>query len=69
MVYVFKTTVTTKTQVKKLQPIFNSRLVLSTWNFDLEDKDKILRVESPLNITRIVALELKKLGFECEELV
>jgi hypothetical protein len=69
MVYVFKTTVTTKTQVKKLKPLFDSRLVKSTWNFDLEDKDKILRVESPLNITRIVATELHKLGFECEELV
>ncbi|UPT68812.1 MAG: hypothetical protein M0D57_09400 [Sphingobacteriales bacterium JAD_PAG50586_3] len=69
MIYVFKTTVTTKAQVKKLKPLFDNRLVKSTWNFDLEDKDKILRVESPLNITRIVATELHKQGFECEELV
>ncbi len=68
MVFFFKTDVKTKAQVKKLKPHFDTRLVNALWNFDLEDKDKILRVESPLNVTRIVQAELSKQGFQCEEL-
>lgn len=68
MIFVFKTNVSTKGQVRKLKPHFDSRFVKATWNFDLEDKDKILRVESPLNLVPIIQGELKKQGFECEEL-
>lgn len=68
MIFVFKTSVKTKTQVKKLKQPIDNLLPNATWNFDLEDKDKILRIDSEKNIV----LEIKELltihKFNCEEL-
>ena len=50
MIYVFKTSVKTKRQVKKLKPPINKILPKEKWNFDLEDCDKILRIDSDENI-------------------
>ncbi|WP_064198531.1 MULTISPECIES: hypothetical protein [Emticicia] len=47
MIWVFKTTIKNKRQVKQIAPILNELIVSpSKWNFDLEDCDKILRVEN-----------------------
>lgn len=47
MVWVFKTTVKNKTQVKKVAPMLNGLLLpAAKWNFDLSDCDKVLRIES-----------------------
>lgn len=47
MVWVFKTTVKNKTQVKKVAPLLNGLLSpCAKWNFDLSDCDKVLRIES-----------------------
>ena len=46
MIHVFKTSVKNKTQIKKLEPVFDSNFQDIKWNFDLEDCDKILRIES-----------------------
>jgi hypothetical protein len=69
MIYVFKTSVKSKSQVKKLKPHINKVLPSERWNFDLEDCDKILRINSEDdNIgLRIVDL-LKGHRFDCEEL-
>ncbi len=40
MIYVFKTSVKTKLQVKKLKPLINKILPKEKWNFDLEDCEK-----------------------------
>ena len=47
MIWVFKTTIKNKIQVRKVTPLLNE-LVLphGKWNFDLEDCDKILRIEN-----------------------
>ncbi|MBO0323598.1 hypothetical protein J0X14_14910 [Muricauda sp. CAU 1633] len=68
-VLVFKTSVTGKDEVKKLQPLLN-RLVNQNgyWNFDLEDCDNILRVETQSLSAPIIASLLQKSGFNCEEL-
>ena len=68
MIFVFKTSVKTKTQVKKLKPHIDKRLPRSTWNFDLEDIDKILRVESEENIVLKIIDLLHVHKFYCEEL-
>lgn len=68
-VHVFKTSVQRKGEVKKLRPWLN-RLVNNNgyWNFDLEDCDNILRVETQsLNAPTISSL-LQNNGFYCEEL-
>lgn len=39
-----------------------------TWNFDLEDCDKILRIDTELNNTAKKIQILKENSFDCEEL-
>ena len=41
MIFVFKTSVKTKVQLKKLKPHIDELLPGAIWNFDLEDIDKI----------------------------
>ena len=41
MIFVFKTSVKIKMQVKKLKPHFEERTAKANSNFDLEDIDKI----------------------------
>ena len=68
MIFVFKTPVNTKTQARELKESIDNLLPNAMWNFDLEDSDKILRINSE----KIIALEIKELltihKFNCEEL-
>ncbi len=68
MIYVFKTSVKLKSDVKKLTGQLNEHLTDGTWNFDLDDCDKILRIDTKLNNTAKTIQILKENGFECEEL-
>ncbi len=68
MIYVFKTSVKTKTQVKKLQPHINKILSCEKWNFDLDDCDNILRIDSRKNIVVKITELLKSHQYHCEEL-
>lgn len=69
MVYVFKTSVKFKKQVKRLEPLLNDTLAKTNWNFDLEDCDKIFRVESAGDVsTQQVKTLFEEKGFVCEEL-
>jgi hypothetical protein len=68
MIYVFKTSVKTKTQVKKIKPHINKILPDEKWNFDLKDCDKILRIDSEENIVLKVIDLLNIHNFFCEEL-
>ncbi len=68
VVLVFKTSVLKSKHIKRLKPLLN-RVVEpeGKWNFDLEDCDKILRVETR-KCSSIVTSLLQKQGFVCEEL-
>ncbi|MBO6588897.1 MULTISPECIES: hypothetical protein [Flavobacteriaceae] len=68
-ILVFKTSVKQKGEVNQLRPWLN-KLVNSNgcWNFDLEDCDKILRVETQSLHAPTIASLLKNQGFYCEEL-
>ena len=68
MILVFKTSVKYKKWVKKLKPLLDKHLINSNWNFDLEDCDKILRVDTPMEISGLVISLLTESGFSCEEL-
>jgi len=68
MIFVFKTSVKTKMQVKKLKPHIDKMLPTAKWNFDLEDIDKILRIESEENIVLIINDLLTIHSYSCEEL-
>jgi hypothetical protein len=68
MILVFKTNVKTLQQVNQLKPKLDSLLPKSKWNFDLEDCDKIFRVEGQ-DICSLTIIELfLKFRFNCEEL-
>lgn len=64
-VFVFKTNIKNKKQIKELK---NQLDDCGKWNFDLDDCDKILRVEG----SKIIAITIIKIlhtrGYECEEL-
>ena len=68
MIFVFKTSVKTKIQVKKLKPHIDKILPNAKWNFDLEDCDKILRIDSEENIVLKITGLLNRHKFYCEEL-
>ncbi len=68
MIFVFKTSVKTKTQIKKLKPHIDKILPNAKWSFDLEDIDKILRIESKENIVLTIIDLLSIHNHSCEEL-
>lgn len=68
MIYVFKTTVKTENEVQQLKPYIDKLVPASKWNFDLEDCDNILRIDSADNIIQSIKVLFRIYDFECEEL-
>lgn len=68
MIYVFKTSVKLKKEVRKLTPYLNNLARPSKWSFDLEDCDKILRVDSKKEVSETIIKIFEKHGFMCIEL-
>ena len=68
IISIYKTDVNTKSKLRKAKPVLNRILLDSKWNFDLEDRDKILRVESKKSCSEFLIAELFKIGINCEEL-
>jgi len=68
-VLVFRTSLQRESQVRELSPELD-RLVGDggRWNFDLEDRDRILRVETPALPGSAIAGVLFTAGHSCEEL-
>lgn len=68
IIHVFKTSVTSQKDIKRIKPYLIELLGESKWNFDLEDCDNILRVESEKDLSFEVVSILRKLDFDGEEL-
>ena len=68
MIYVFKTSVKTKTEAKCLKPHIDKILPNAKWNFDLDDCDKILRIDSKENVVLKIIDLLNVHKYSCEEL-
>ena len=68
MIHVFKTSVTTKEDILKIKQALDELLLPGTWNFDLDDCDNILRVDSDAARANLVIKFMKEKNFECEEL-
>ncbi|GHC58571.1 hypothetical protein [Ulvibacter litoralis] len=68
-VLVFKTSVVKQKDIIFLSPLLNTVLhSTDCWNFDLEDCDNILRVETQsLPANKIVSILLDN-GYDCNEL-
>ena len=68
-VLVFKTSVNLEKEINKLRPVLNALTVnAGIWNFDLEDCDNILRIETRNLEANSVCNTLNAQGFYCEEL-
>lgn len=66
MIYIFKTSVLTEKDIQSLKPYLD-KFPQIQWNFDLEDCDKILRIESLLEMSDKTVIEvLQTRGFICE---
>ena len=69
MVLVFKTSVRKNKEVKRLKPVLNALTKgKDRWNFDLEDCDHILRIESDVLSAGEVVRSLNQVNVFCEEL-
>jgi hypothetical protein len=68
MVEVFKTNVQHRELAEQLASILRGRFTFSKINFDLEDCDKILRVEDKQICVEVIIEILSTHGFECEVL-
>ena len=67
-ILVFKTNVNTLEQIKKINNILSGQTEIKKWNIDMEDCDKVLRIEtSQLGIENVLAI-LKPSDIFCEEM-
>lgn len=67
-ILIFATSVGSKEEVSRVQPLLSSVEGIRKWTFDLEDCDKILRVVSKNIPARFIEELLQKAGFVCDEL-
>lgn len=68
MIYIFKTSVKTKQEEIRVGELLSKHQEIINWNFDLEDCDHILRINSlELRSLEIIHVLVSN-GFECEEL-
>ncbi len=67
-IFVFKTTLRGYTDVKVIAPFIDSDKRIGRWTVDLEDCDKVLRVESKGLVAKSISNILKSQGYACDEL-
>ncbi|HMX37968.1 MAG TPA: hypothetical protein PLT49_09435 [Ferruginibacter sp.] len=69
MIEIFKTNVQNKTQARRIVEILQKGFSGACINFDLADRDKILRVDGITEAgTKAIVNDLNRLGFRCEVL-
>ena len=68
-IWVFRTSVKMQVDIRRLKPLLDRLMDEGDkWNFDLEDCDHILRVETKsLTATEIIS-QMEKAGYQCAEL-
>ena len=67
-ILVFKTNLENKKQLKEVRPALDRLEGVNSWNTDLEDCDRILRVVSCGTTPETVIQQMRTLGYNCEEL-
>ena len=68
MIFVFKTSVQNENQINDLSSSLNKLLKDAQWNFDLDDGDKILRIDCQAEVLDETIRLLQTNGFDCQEL-
>lgn len=68
-VLVFRTNINTFEQMKQLDAVLSRQSAIRKWNVDMEDCDKVLRIETlQLHVENVIGF-LKPHDIYCEELV
>lgn len=67
-VLVFRTNLNDAKDVAKIKPQLNTCTTIIEWSVDLEDIDKILRIESTQQNPDEICGMVRKAGYQCEEL-
>lgn len=67
-VLVFKTNVRYKKHINEVADQLDQFTDINRWNFDLQDKDKILRVEAADLSPQVIENTLRQAGYYCKEL-
>ena len=67
-VLVFKTNVRYKKHIVAVASRLDQIADINRWNFDLQDRDKILRVEAATLSPEIIENTLQTAGYYCKEL-
>ena len=67
-ILIFKTNIICKNDYNKIASILNTTKDILTWSIDIEDIDKVLRIESIQNNTQDIIITINQAGFICEEL-
>ncbi len=67
-ILVFKTNIKGKKQVSDIGKHFNDQPLITRWNVDLLDADKVLRIETPGVPVPVIVKLVTNAGYYCEEL-
>ena len=67
-ILVFKTNVRNKKHITEIANRLDQFSDINRWNFDLQDRDRILRIEADDLSPKLIENTLKEAGYFCEEL-
>jgi hypothetical protein len=68
-VLVFKTNLSLAEHIDEITHPLNALQFVTKWNVDMDDCDKVLRIESEKNNPQEIIQLIVQTGFHCEELV
>ncbi len=69
-IHILKTNINNKLRVNTIKLLFNAHPDIIKWSIDLEDIDKVLRIETTKTLSKDDLIEqIKARGFQCEELI
>lgn len=67
--FILKTNIRTERQLRKIKPVLQQNNDITRWSIDLEDVDKVLKVETKMDSQEVEMIELlRSKGINCEEL-
>lgn len=67
--FILKTDIKTKKQINQLKPVLEKQTNISRWTIDMEDRDRVLKVETLNDSEEAEMIRLiQEQGFYCESL-
>ncbi|WP_026753058.1 hypothetical protein [Sediminibacter sp. Hel_I_10] len=70
IIIVLRTSIKNEKDIKKVSEYLNIHEAIFSWNFDLEDRENILKLKATKEIQLEDLIErMKLLGYDCEELL